>query len=252
MSDQVFYIPVDQLRSFIKDVLLGVGVPEADAETCADVIIASDKKGVESHGIGRLKYYYDRIKAGQHKVITNFEIVREGPTTAVIDGHHGMGMVIAKRAMQMAIDKAHTYGMGCVVVRDSTHFGIAGYYPLMAARQGCIGMTFTNARPSVSPTFGVQPMLGTNPIAFACPTDEENPFSFDGATPIVQRGKIEVSARAEKPLKPGWVIDENSEFIIDSDRRSFPAGKGESILPAFRWSRRRHGRSQGLWPGNHG
>jgi L-2-hydroxycarboxylate dehydrogenase (NAD+) len=232
MSDQVFFIPVVQLRSFIKDVLLGVGVPEADAETCADVIIASDKKGVESHGIGRLKYYYDRIKAGQHKVITNFEVVREGPTTAVVDGHHGMGMVIAKRAMQMAIDKAHAYGMGCVVVRDSTHFGIAGYYPLMAASQACIGMTFTNARPSVSPTFGVQPMLGTNPIAFACPTDEENPFSFDGATPIVQRGKIEVSARAEKPLKPGWVIDENSEFIIDSDVALSLLGKGKaSFLP---------------------
>jgi L-2-hydroxycarboxylate dehydrogenase (NAD+) len=130
MSDQVFFIPVVQLRSFIKDVLLGVGVPEADAETCADVIIASDKKGVESHGIGRLKYYYDRIKAGQHKVITNFEVVREGPTTAVVDGHHGMGMVIAKRAMQMAIDKAHAYGMGCVVVRDSTHFGLHQRPPL--------------------------------------------------------------------------------------------------------------------------
>jgi len=230
MSDQVFYLPVAQLRSFIKDVLLGVGVPPDDAETCADVIIASDMKGIESHGIGRLKYYYERIKAGQHKVITEFEIVKEGPTTAVVEGHHGMGMVIAKRSMQMAIDKAHAYGMGSVVVRNSTHFGITGYYPLMAARQGCIGMAFTNARPSVAPTFGVQPMLGTNPIAFACPTDEEYPFSFDGATPIIQRGKIEVLARAEKPVKSGWVIDEQNEPVTDSAVALSTLGKG---LAAF-------------------
>lgn len=230
MSDPVVYVPVNQLHSFIKDVLLACGVPQDDAETCAEVIITSDKKGIESHGIGRLKYYYQRIKAGQHKVITEFEVVREGPTTAVVDGHHGMGMVVAKRSMQMAIDKAKAYGTGCVVVRNSTHFGIAGYYPLMAARQGCIGMTFTNARPSVSPTFGVQPMLGTNPIAFACPTDEENPFSFDGATPIIQRGKIEVLARAEKPVKPGWVIDEQSEYITDSAVAMSTLGKGTAAF----------------------
>src|SRR5512137_2447896 len=196
--ENVFYIPVDTLSNFMRDVLLGVGVSPEDAAICTDVILASDLRGIESHGIGRLKYYYERIQAGQHQVKTNFEVVREGPTTAVVDGHHGMGMVIAKRAMQMAIDKAHAYGMGCVVVRDSTHFGIAGYYPLMAASQGCIGMTFTNARPSVSPTFGVQPMLGTNPIAFGCPTDEDCPFLFDAATSITQRGKLEVLDRIEK------------------------------------------------------
>ena len=96
MTKESYYIPVDVLRSFIKDVLLKCGVPAADAEVCADVIIESDKRGIESHGIGRLKYYYDRIKAGQHKVVTDFEIIKEGPTTAVIDGHHGMGMVIAE------------------------------------------------------------------------------------------------------------------------------------------------------------
>jgi LDH2 family malate/lactate/ureidoglycolate dehydrogenase len=180
------------------------------------VIIESDKRGIESHGIGRLKYYYDRIKTGQHKVITEFEVVKESPTTAVVDGHHGMGMVIAKRSMQMAIDKARQYGMGAVAVRNSTHFGIAGYYPLMAIRQNMIGMTVTNARPSVSPTFGVQAMLGTNPIAFGAPTDEAVPFLFDGATPIAQRGKVEVYNRAEKPLPEGWVISENGELLTDS------------------------------------
>ncbi len=218
MANDVCYIPVDTLRNFIKDVLLKCGVPAADAETCADVIIESDKRGIESHGIGRLKYYYDRIKAGQHKVITEFEIVKEGPTTAVIDGHHGMGMVIGKRSMQMAIDKAKLYGMGSVAVRNSTHFGIAGYYPLMAIQQNMIGMSFTNARPSVSPTFGVQAMLGTNPIAFGAPTDEVIPFLYDGATPITQRGKIEVYNRAEKPLPEGWVISDQGELLTDSKK----------------------------------
>jgi L-2-hydroxycarboxylate dehydrogenase (NAD+) len=209
------HIPVEILRNFMKDVLLAVGVPSDDAETCVDVIIASDLRGIESHGIGRLKYYYDRIKAGQHKVITEVEVVREGPTTAVLDGHHGMGMVVAKKAMQIAIDKARIYGMGSVAVKNSTHFGIAGYYPLMAVKEGMIGMAFTNARPATAPTFGVQPMLGTNPIAFGAPTDEDCPFLYDGSTPISQRGKIEIKCREEKPIPSGWVIDQNNQTITD-------------------------------------
>jgi L-2-hydroxycarboxylate dehydrogenase (NAD+) len=215
MDEGVPYISIDMLRSFMKDVLLAVGVPPDDAETCTDVIIRSDMRGIESHGIGRLKYYYDRIKAGQHKVITEIEVVREGPTTAVLDGHHGMGMVVARHAMQMAIDKARAYGMGSVAVRNSTHFGIAGYYPLMAVKAGMIGMAFTNARPAMAPTFGVQPMLGTNPIAFGAPTDEDCPFLYDGSTPISQRGKIEVKCRQEKPIPAGWVINELNQTITD-------------------------------------
>jgi len=215
MNKNTPHIAVETLRSFMKDVLLALGVPPEDAETCVDVIITSDLRGIESHGIGRLKYYYDRIKAGQHQVITQIEVVRDGPTTAVLDGHHGMGMVVAKRAMQMAIDKARSYGMGSVAVRNSTHFGIAGYYPLMAIRQGMIGMAFTNARPATAPTFGVQPMLGTNPIAFGAPTDEDCPFLYDGSTPISQRGKIEVKVRQEQPIPAGWVIDQNNKTITD-------------------------------------
>ena len=172
MSSDTVYIPVDTLQNFIRDTFIKLGVPADEAQVCSEVLITSDLRGIESHGIGRLKYYYDRIKSGQHKVITNLEVVRESPTTAVVDGHDGMGMIVATRAMQMAIDKAKTYGMGSVAVRNSTHFGIDGYYAMMAAKAGMIGMSFTNARPSIAPTFGVQPMLGTNPIAFACPTDE--------------------------------------------------------------------------------
>lgn len=215
MANEIVFLSIDKLRSFIKDVYLKMGVPAEDAETCAEVIIESDIRGIESHGIGRLKYYYQRIESGQHQPVTHFEVVKESPTTAVVDGHHGMGMVISKRSMQMAIDKAKIYGLGSVAVRNSTHFGIAGFYPTMAVKNDMIGLTVTNARPSVSPTFGVQPMLGTNPIAFGTPTDEAFPYIYDGATPISQRGKIEVAARAEKPLPPGWIIDQNSEPITD-------------------------------------
>ncbi len=230
MSPTPFTVPVATLKSFIKDVLIALGVPPEDAETSADVMIASDVRGIESHGIGRLKYYYDRIKSGQHQVITNFEIVSESQTTAVVDGHHGMGMVAAKKAMQLAIDKARVFGMGSVAVRNSTHFGIAGYYPLMAVQQGMIGMTFTNARPSVSPTFGVQPMLGTNPIAFGAPTDEEFPFLYDGATPITQRGKIEVLSRIDQPMPEGWIVNAENQPITDPHEALKEISKGTAAF----------------------
>jgi L-2-hydroxycarboxylate dehydrogenase (NAD+) len=217
MKGTTYFIPVNTMQNFMEDVFTNSGVPVADARICAEVLITSDLRGIESHGIGRLKMYYDRIKNGTHNPVTNFEIVRESPTTAVVDGHDGMGHVIGFRAMSLAIQKAAKFGMGSVAVRNSTHFGIDGYYSLMAVKAGMIGMSFTNARPSISPTFGVRPMLGTNPIAFGAPTDEECPFLFDAATSITQRGKIEVLAREEKPTPEGWVIDQRGNFITDSD-----------------------------------
>ena len=216
MAD-ITYIPVDVMQNFMMDVLRGLGVPEDDARICTDVLIASDLRGIESHGVGRLKYYYDRIKWGVQSAQTHLEIVKETETTALVDGHHGMGHVIAHRSMRMAMDKAKRYGLGAVAVRNSTHFGIAGYYPLMAAAEGMMGFTVTNARPAIAPTFGTEPMLGTNPIAFAAPSDMPYPFCFDGATPITQRGKIEVLARAEKPAPEGWVIDSDGNPATGAD-----------------------------------
>ena len=218
------------LQNFMIDVLAGVGVPRSEAETASEILITSDLRGIESHGVGRLKMYYDRIRAGTVKPTSEFEIVREGPTTALVDGHYGLGHVIAKRSMQMAIDKASQYGMGSVAVRNSTHFGIDGYYPLMAVKAGMIGMSFTNARPSIAPTNGVKPMLGTNPIAFGAPTDEECPFLFDGATSITQRGKIEVAERAEKPVPEGWVIDQQGQPATDPTKILEGFGRGENAL----------------------
>jgi len=230
MVQSTHRVSAGQLRDFMRDVFVKLGVPDGEADQCADVLIASDLRGIESHGIGRLKMYYDRIKSGQQLAVTNFEIVRESPTTAVVDAHHGMGMVIGIKAMTLAISKAKTYGMGSVAVRNSTHFGIAGYYPLLAVKSGMIGMAFTNARPAIAPTFGVQPMLGTNPIAFGCPTDEAFPFLFDAATSIIQRGKVEVASRQEKDLAPGYVINQYGEEITDPNLILAGLGKETAAL----------------------
>jgi len=219
MYEDSIYLDFDYLEKFMIEVFCGLGVPREDAEICADVLITSDKRGIDSHGIGRLKpIYYDRIKAGIQEAVTRMEIIREGPTTAVIDGHNGMGHVIGKRSMQMAIDKAKKFGLGMVAVRNSTHYGIAGYYALMAAENGMIGITGTNARPSIAPTFGVENMLGTNPMTFGIPTDEDFPFVLDCATSVSQRGKIEVYAKANKNVPPGWVIDEQGNSKTDSNQ----------------------------------
>ncbi len=217
MDNDTIYLPVETLERFMRDVFLRLGVPEDDAAICAEVLITSDLRGIESHGVGRLKMYYDRIKQGILSPVTHIEVVKETETTAVFDGHDGMGHVIGYRAMEVAIKKAKEYGLGAVAVRNSSHFGIDGYYALMAVKAGQIGLSFTNARPSVAPTFGVAPMLGTNPIAFGAPTDEEFPFLYDAATSITQRGKIEVLARAEKDTPAGWVIDRQGNLATDTN-----------------------------------
>ncbi len=217
MENDVVWIAFDVMERFMTDVLAGAGVPRQDAKICAEVLITADKLGIDSHGANRLKpIYYDRIRAGILSPVTNPEIVREGPATAVIDGKHGMGHVIGKRAMQMAIDKASKLGLGMVAVRNSSHYGIAGYYALMAVEAGMIGITGTNARPSIAPTFGVENMLGTNPLTFGIPTDEEFPFLLDCATSVSQRGKIEVYERQGRDVPPGWVIDGQGRTRTDT------------------------------------
>ncbi len=231
MKNGAVFVSFDIMESFMTDVFMYLGVPEEDAKISADVLITADKLGIDSHGVNRLKpIYYDRIKDGIQFPVTDFEIVKESPTTAVIDGHHGMGHVIAKRSMQMAIDKAKQYGMGMVAVRNSTHYGIAGYYPLMAVKEGMIGLTGTNARPSVAPTFGVENMMGTNPLTFGIPTDEEFPFLLDCATSVSQRGKIEVYDRIGKDIPSGWVIDDQGRDRTDTHQILGDLVKGTCAL----------------------
>ena len=213
------FVPFDKLERFMKEALIGAGVPKADAEIIADVLIESDKRGIDSHGIGRLKpIYIDRIDLGILNPVTEIEIIKEDKATAVLDGHNGMGHVVAHKAMAMAIDKAKKNGIAMTVVRNSTHYGIAGYYATMATAEDLIGITGTNARPSIAPTFGVENMLGTNPLTIGLPTDDPFPFVLDCATSVSQRGKIEVYGRAGKDVPPGWVIDESGNTRVDTAR----------------------------------
>jgi LDH2 family malate/lactate/ureidoglycolate dehydrogenase len=214
---ELIFVPVEKIHEIIKEVFEKMGYPEEQAKVSADVLVASDLKGITTHGVQRLKYYYDRVVTKRHLADTTMEIVKDNDGTAVIDGKHGNGHFISKTSMQMAIDKAKKYGVGMVVVRESTHYGIAGYFTEMATQQGCIGITGTNTRPSVVPTFGVEPILGTNPLTFGIPTDEAFPFNLDCATSIVQRGKVEEYAREEKPMVEGAIIDSKTgEFRTDA------------------------------------
>jgi hypothetical protein len=179
----------DYLEKFMVDCFLAAGVPEKEAAVAANVLIEADKRGIDSHGVGRLKpIYFDRIKAGILHPYKPITMIKETATTALIDGNMGLGLYIGPHCMEIAIAKAKQYGVGFVVCQNSTHYGIAGYYTTMATDQGCIGWTGTNARPSIAPTFGVEPCLGTNPMTFGIPTDEPFPFVIDCATSINQRG----------------------------------------------------------------
>lgn len=218
MGKDSSYVDWNLIESFVTDVFIKYGVPIEDAKICADVLLESDRRGIESHGVNRFKpIYLDRIKSGIQNPVTNIEVIKETPTTAVIDGHNGMGQVISYKSMEMAINKAKKYGMGMVAVRNSCHFGIAGYYASMAVESGCIGIIGTNARPSVAPTFGVENMIGTNPLTFGFPTDEEFPFILDCATSIIQRGKIEYYSRVGKDAPKGQVIDEEGNYLTNSE-----------------------------------
>lgn len=211
------YVAFDLLESFMIDVFMKVGLPEEDARVSAKILITSDKRGIDSHGVGRFKpIYIDRILDGQINPKTKIDIVKETETTLVLDANNGMGQVVSTFAMEKIIEKAKRYGMGMATVRNSNHYGIAGYYPLMAIEHGMIGITGTNARPSIAPTFGVENMLGTNPLTIGFPTDEEFPFVIDCATSVTQRGKIEVYARQKKDLPLGWVIGKDGTSKTDS------------------------------------
>ena len=202
---------------FMTAVFEKMGVPREDARLCADVLLESDRRGIESHGCNRFKpIYIDRIKSGILNPVTKIDILKETPTTAVLDANDGMGMVASKKAMDMCIEKAHKYGMGMVAVRNSSHYGIAGYWTGLAAKENMIGISGTNARPSVAPTFGVENMLGTNPLTFSMPTDEPFPFTLDCATSVIQNGKIEYYARINHDTPKGLVISREGEELTDS------------------------------------
>ncbi len=225
------YVPWELIGSFMTDAFKAVGVPAEDAAICADVLMESDRRGIESHGCNRFKpIYIDRINAGIQNPVTEYEILRETPTTVVADAHDGMGMVASYKMMKSLIEKAKTYGIAMGAIRNSTHYGIAGYWATMATDEGMIGITGTNARPSIAPTFGVENMLGTNPLTIAMPTDEPFPFCLDCATSITQRGKIEFYSRSGMPTPAGMVIGHDGSAMTDSDQILVDLTKGKAAL----------------------
>lgn len=211
-------IEFEYMKQFMKDVFLSYDCTEDQAETSSEVLIEADKRGIDSHGLGRLKpIYCDRIDKGILFPNKPISVLKETDTTALVDGNLGLGLYIGPHCMNMAIQKAKKYGVGFVACQNSTHYGIAGYYATMATEQGCVGFTGTNARPSIAPTFGVEPMLGTNPLVFGIPTSDEHPFVIDCATSINQRGKIEKYARDGKPTPQGAVIDDQGIERTDTE-----------------------------------
>jgi len=220
------------LEDFVTEVFKKLGVDSSDARIVANILVAADLKGFSSHGISRLKRYVDGIKAGGIEPVTKMKVVKETPVSALIDGGNGLGQVVAYKAMRKCIEIAEKTGMGFVGVKNSNHFGIAGYYSTMALEKDMIGISLTNARFSVAPTFGVEPVLGTNPISVAVPTGGPFPFVLDMATSIIQRGKMEVLERENEEMLSGWAIDENGKTLTNPKKVTEDiATKKAALLP---------------------
>jgi L-2-hydroxycarboxylate dehydrogenase (NAD+) len=208
----------EKLKHFIVEVLERSGVARAHAHVVADVLAAADLRGIESHGVARLEsYYVGRIRSGHLKPRPNYSIVRESPTSIVYDADNGLGHPVSKMAMEAVIAKAREFGAAFGAVRNSNHYGIAGYYAMMALEHDMIGMSSTNSVKYAAATFGREVVLGTNPFAFAVPAGNEPAFVLDFATTTVPKGKLEVHKRKHKKLEPGWAIDADGNMTYDPD-----------------------------------
>lgn len=215
MAVEFTRVKEEALRRFCRQVFVGMGLTDEDAGITTDVLVSADLRGIDSHGVARLAFYYDGLKSGLMNPQAQSRIISETPTTALIDAGGGMGAPVSYRAMNKAIQKAKDLGVGMVTVRNSNHYGIAGYYAMMALPAGCIGMSMTNSAVFVVPTFGRDALLGTNPIAVAAPAGEERPYVLDMATSVVPFGKLENYDRLGKPIPTGWATDERGMPTTD-------------------------------------
>ncbi len=218
MVDQVLaqnIVREDNLKNFCNQVWMKLGVPEKDAKITTDVLVLADLRGVESHGVARLSRYYTDLKNGWTSPTDQSRTIKETRATALIDGGNSLGQVVGHKGMEFAIRKAKETAVGIVSVKNSHHYGIAGYYTLMALQQGLIGISMTNAAPLVVPTFGRTAVLGTNPISLAAPASQEKPFVLDMATSVVPRGKLEVFERLGNKIPLGWAVDTTGHGTTD-------------------------------------
>lgn len=227
MEREVRKIPEIKLRKFTEDVFLKMGCNIDHAKLAADVLLKADLRGIDSHGVARLIGYVRLWDKKRINTNPKIRIIHETPSTATVDGDAGLGLVVAPFAMKIALEKAEKCGSGWVAVKNSNHFGIAGYHALMAIEQDMIGMAMTNASPLVAPTFSKERMLGTNPICYTFPAGIYPPLVVDLATSTAANGKLEVAQRKNQPIPSGWVQDQNGEPTLDAGALK----TGGSLLP---------------------
>ncbi|WP_158827223.1 Ldh family oxidoreductase [Mucilaginibacter lacusdianchii] len=232
--------PEATLRTFTQDIFKAIGCSDEHALLAADVLLKSDLRGIDSHGVARLSGYVRLWEKQRINPTPNIRIVHETPTTATVDGDAGLGLVVAPYAMQIAIQKAEQFGSGWVSVRNSNHFGIAGYHALMAVEKDMIGFAMTNASPLVAPTFANERLLGTNPMCYAFPAGQYPPVIVDMATSAAANGKLEIAQRSGKPVPEGWIQDGTGNYTTDPHALK----SGGSLLPLG--SDREHGSHKGF------
>lgn len=201
--------PYNQLFTFTESVFKSIGCPDDDATLATESLLAADLRGIDSHGVARLIGYIRLWEAGRINPTPRVGVVYETPSTAVVDGDGGLGLVVAPKAMNVALEKARIAGTGWVSVKNSNHFGIAGYHAMKALAHDMIGMAMTNASPLVAPTYSLDRLLGTNPIAVAVPAGEQPDFVADFATTTAANGKLEILQRKQLPAPDGWIQDKN-------------------------------------------
>lgn len=233
-------IPFETLKRFAYDSFKKIGCSEQDAVTAAETLLSADLRGIDSHGVARLSGYVRLWEAKRVNSTPNVRIVHESPSTAVVDGDAGLGLVVAPFAMQVAIEKAKVAGTGWVAVKNSNHFGIAGYHAMKALQHDMIGMAMTNASPLVAPTFSVERLLGTNPICVAIPAKEQPPFVADFATTTAANGKLEILQRKNQEAPEGWIQKKDGSVSIDPNELK----NGGALIPLG--SDREHGSHKGF------
>ncbi|UOQ53303.1 Ldh family oxidoreductase [Hymenobacter cellulosivorans] len=216
-----------QLFSFTESIFLSIGCPPEDATLATETLLSADLRGIDSHGVARLIGYVRLWEAGRINATPRVGVVYETPSTAVVDGDGGLGLVVAPKAMNIALEKARVAGTGWVSVKNSNHFGIAGYHAMKALAHDMIGMAMTNASPLVAPTYSLDRLLGTNPIAVAIPAGEQPDFVADFATTTAANGKLEIAQRKQIPVPEGWVQNADGSGSTDANA----VKNGGALLP---------------------
>lgn len=220
-AEPIHLVSADRLRPLIARIFEAVGVPPADAETVAEILVEADLRGVESHGSTRVAGYVSMIRLGLLNPAPRVEVLRETPTTAMLEGDRAFGMVVAKRAMEMAVARARRMGVACVTARNITHTGMIGFYTMMAVRQGLIGIACNNG-PTILPPFGgTTPTFATNPFSAAFPAGREDPIVLDMATSIVAAGKLRQAAKKGVPIPKEWALDRHGTPTTDPTEAIF-------------------------------